>query len=306
MMECREVIIPEGATGLQIDAYMADILGISRSAVVSMLECGEILVDGKIVKKNYKTIGGECVAAFEREIVPLDAKPEDIPLNIVYEDDDLLVINKAVGMVVHPAAGNENGTLVNALLFYCGDTLSGINGVQRPGIVHRLDKDTSGLMVVAKNDMAHTSLAAQIKEHSAFRTYQAVIHGHLKVSEGMVDAPIGRHKTDRKKMAVTYENSREAITHYKVICEYPGYSHIECRLETGRTHQIRVHMAHVGHPVVGDRVYGKGRDTLGLTGQCLHSKSIEFTHPRTNERMKFDSDLPEYFEEALNKIKNRN
>lgn len=305
-MECREITIPEDKAGLRIDAYMAGVLNLSRSAVVSMLDCGEILIDGNQVKKNYKTIGGECVSVYEREIVTLDALPEDIPLDVVYEDDDLLVINKAVGMVVHPAVGNESGTLVNALLFYCGDTLSGINGVQRPGIVHRLDKDTSGLMVVAKNDMAHTSLAAQIKEHSAFRTYQAIIHGHLKESEGTVDAPIGRHKIDRKRMAVTHESSREAITHYRVICEYPGFSHVECRLETGRTHQIRVHMAHIGHPVVGDQVYGKGRDTLGLVGQCLHSKAIEFTHPRTNERVRFESELPEYFEKTINKIKNRN
>lgn len=301
-MESREIIIPQETTGERIDAYLAAALDMSRSSIVSMLENGEILVNSNVVKKNYKTLGGEIVTVYEREILPLDAMPEDIPLDIVYEDDDLLVINKAVGMVVHPAAGNESGTLVNALLFYCGDTLSGINGVQRPGIVHRLDKDTSGLMLVAKNDIAHTSLAEQIKEHSAYRIYNAVIHGHLKESEGTVNAPIGRHKTDRKKMAVTGENSREAITHYRVICEYPGYSHIECRLETGRTHQIRVHMAHIGHPVVGDGVYGKGREMLGLKGQCLHSKAIEFTHPRTNERLKFESDLPDYFKETLEKI----
>ena len=227
--------IPQETVGERIDAYLASELDMSRSSIVSMLENGEILVNDKIVKKNYKTIGGEKITVFEREIVPLDAVPENIPLDIVYEDEDLLVINKAVGMVVHPAAGNESGTLVNALLYYCGDTLSGINGVQRPGIVHRLDKDTSGLMLVAKNDMAHASLAEQIKEHSAYRTYQAVIHGHLKEAEGSVDAPIGRHKTDRKKMAVTYENAREAVTHYKVLCEYPGFSHIECRLRFGRT-----------------------------------------------------------------------
>lgn len=301
-MESRELMIPVDVIGERIDAYLANVLEMSRSSIVSMLEDGEIIVNGKITKKNYKTIGNEIVTVFEREIIPLDAQPENIPLNIVYEDDDLLVINKAVGMVVHPAAGNESGTLVNALLYYCGDSLSGINGVQRPGIVHRLDKDTSGLMLVAKNDMAHASLAEQIKEHSAFRIYHAVIHGHLKESVGIVNAPIGRHKTDRKKMAVTSEHSREAITHYRVICEYPGYSHIECKLETGRTHQIRVHMAHIGHPVVGDAVYGKGRETLGLKGQCLHSKIIEFTHPRTKKRLRFESDLPEYFKETVDKI----
>ncbi len=302
-MESREIRIGEETVGERIDVYLANILQMSRSSIVAMLENGEILVNNKIIKKNYKTVGNELVTVYEREIIPLDAQPEDIPLNIVYEDEDLLVINKAVGMVVHPAAGNESGTLVNALLFYCGESLSGINGVQRPGIVHRLDKDTSGLMLVAKNDMAHTSLAGQIKEHSAFRTYHAVIYGHLKENEGTINAPIGRHKTDRKKMAVTSEHSREAITHYKVICEYPGYSHIECRLETGRTHQIRVHMSHIGHPVVGDPVYGKGRENLNLKGQCLHSKIIEFTHPRTGERLKFESDLPDYFKETIEKIK---
>jgi len=305
-MESREITIEKEIVGERIDAYLAGVLNMSRSSVVSMLENGEILVNGNVVKKNYKTVGGEILTVFEREIIALDTLPEDIPLDIVYEDDDLLVINKAVGMVVHPAAGNESGTLVNALLFYCGDTLSGINGIQRPGIVHRLDKDTSGLMLVAKNDMAHTSLAEQIKEHSAYRTYQAIIHGHLKESEGTVNAPIGRHKTDRKRMAVTKENSREAITHYKVICEYSGYTHIECRLEIGRTHQIRVHMAHIGHPVVGDPVYGKGREGFNLKGQCLHSKEIEFTHPRTNERLRFESRLPDYFKETLEKIKSHN
>ena len=299
----ERINVPLEKSGERLDLYLASELSLSRSAIVSMLENGEILVDDKETKKNYKLRGGECVTVFEREIIDIEAKPQDIPLDICYEDDDLLVINKAVGMVVHPAAGNPDGTLVNALLFHCGDSLSGINGVHRPGIVHRLDKDTSGLMVVAKNDAAHTSLAEQIKEHSAFRTYHAVIHGHLKESSGTVNAPIGRHKTDRKKMAVTYQNSREAITHYRVIEEYSGFSYIECKLETGRTHQIRVHMAHLGHPIVGDEVYGKGRNAMGLSNQCLHSKCIEFTHPKTGERLKFESALPEYFIKLLNKIK---
>ncbi len=295
--------IPNENKGDRIDAYLATVLGLSRSAIVNMLEKEEILVNDKTVRKNYKLLGNEEITVFEREIEEIEAKPQNIPLNICYEDEDLLVVNKAVGMVVHPAAGNPDGTLVNALLYHCGDSLSGINGVHRPGIVHRLDKDTSGLMVVAKNDASHTSLAEQIKEHSAFRTYHAVIHGHLKESEGVVNAPIGRHKTDRKKMAVTYENSREAITHYRVIEEFSGFSHIECKLETGRTHQIRVHMSHLGHPIVGDSVYGKGRNTMGLNNQCLHSKCIEFTHPRTGERLKFESELPEYFIKLLEKIK---
>ena len=299
----ERINIPLEMGGERLDLYLARVLSLSRSSIASMLENGEILVDDKETKKNYKLRGGESVTVFEREIIDIEAKPQDIPLNICYEDDDLLVINKAVGMVVHPAAGNPDGTLVNALLFHCGDSLSGINGVHRPGIVHRLDKDTSGLMVVAKNDASHTSLAEQIKEHSAFRTYHAVIHGHLKESSGTVNAPIGRHKTDRKKMAVTYQNSREAITHYRVIEEYSGFSYIECKLETGRTHQIRVHMAHLGHPIVGDEVYGKGRNAMGLSNQCLHSKCIEFTHPKTGERLEFESELPEYFIKLLEKIK---
>lgn len=298
----KEIVVSAEVSGERIDAYLARELDVSRSAIQSMLENGEILIQNKPVRKNYKMQGGEIITVFEREIVPDEALPQNIPLDIVYEDEDLLVINKAVGMVVHPAAGNADGTLVNALLFHCGDSLSGINGVLRPGIVHRLDKDTSGLMLAAKNDMAHISLAEQIKEHSAYRTYHAIIYGHLKEQAGCVNAPIGRHKTDRKRMAVTNLNSREAITHYKVLAEYPGFSYIECRLETGRTHQIRVHMAHLGHPVVGDPVYGKGRDAMGLSGQCLHSKKIEFTHPRTNERLQFETELPEYFLKILNKI----
>ena len=220
----------------------------------------------------------------------------------MYEDNDLLVVNKPKGMVVHPAAGNYTGTLVNALLYHCGDSLSGINGEIRPGIVHRIDKDTSGLLMVAKNDAAHRCLAEQIKEHSFTREYEAVVYGHLKEPRFTVDAPIGRHKTDRKKMCVTEQNGRHAVTHVEVLAEYPGYSHIRCRLETGRTHQIRVHMAYLGHPIVGDAVYAPGRPDCGVKGQCLHAKKIGFVHPRTGEYMEFDSALPDYFATVLQKI----
>ena len=298
----RAISVPEEARGERIDAYLARILELSRSCVQAMLENGEIQMNSAHIRKNYKVVGGEQIVVCEREIQPIEALPQNIPLDIVYEDQDLLVINKAAGMVVHPAAGNPDGTLVNALLFHCGDSLSGINGMHRPGIVHRLDKDTSGLMLVAKNDMAHLSLAEQIREHTAFRIYHALLYGHLREQCGSVNAPIGRHKTDRKKMAVTHQNAREAITHYRVISEYRGFCHVECRLETGRTHQIRVHMAHLGHPVVGDPVYAKGRDAMGLSGQCLHSKCIEFTHPRTGERMFFESELPDCFVAFLHRL----
>ncbi|MBQ9139098.1 MAG: RluA family pseudouridine synthase, partial [Ruminococcus sp.] len=231
---------------------------------------------------------------------PMDAVPENIHIEIVYEDDDLLVVNKPKGMVVHPAHGNYHGTLVNALLYHCGGSLSGINGVIRPGIVHRIDKNTSGLLIVAKNDKAHLHLAEQIKAHSFTREYEAIVSGCLKQSEGTVDAPIGRHKTDRKKMCVTAENSRNAVTHYSLIRQFGGYAHIKCRLETGRTHQIRVHMAYIGNAVLGDDVYGK--PYKGIEGQCLHARKIGFIHPSTEKYMEFSSDLPDYFTAILNKL----
>jgi len=233
--------------------------------------------------------------------VPSENIPQDIELDIVYEDSDLLVVNKPKGMVVHPAAGNLDGTLVNALLFHCGESLSGINGVIRPGIVHRIDKDTSGLLVVAKNDSAHVSLAEQIKSHTFDRFYEAIICGRLKEREGKIDAPIGRHPKDRKKMAIV-QDGRNAVTHYEVIAEYNGFSHVKFKLETGRTHQIRVHMSSIGHPIVGDTVYG-ARDKFGLEGQCLHAKTISFVHPKTNEFMSFDSELPDYFTKTLDKLR---
>lgn len=287
--------------GSRIDKYISDnIAELTRSAVQGLIEKGLVLAEGKAVSKNYKLRGGEEISVEIPKPEPMDAVPEDIPLDIVYEDDDLLVVNKPKGMVVHPAHGNYTGTLVNALLHHCGDSLSGINGVIRPGIVHRIDKNTSGLLIVAKNDASHLKLAEQIKEHSFTREYEAVACGYFKETEGTVDAPIGRHKTDRKKMCVTTENSRNAVTHYSVIKQYGGYAHVRLRLETGRTHQIRVHLSYIGHPVLGDDVYGK--PYKGIEGQCLHARKIGFIHPTTGEYMEFVSDLPDYFVSILAKL----
>jgi 23S rRNA pseudouridine1911/1915/1917 synthase len=258
-----------------------------------------VTVNGAVPRKNMKLKEGDKILLTVPEPVPPEALPENIPLDIVYEDDDLLVVNKPRGMVVHPAAGNPDGTLVNALLYHCGDSLSGINGILRPGIVHRIDKDTSGLLIVAKNDFSHRLLAEQIKEHSFTRKYQAVVCGNIKDDSGTINAPIGRHPTDRKKMTVTLKNSREAVTHYRVMARYRGYTHVELTLETGRTHQIRVHMAHIGHPVAGDPVYGGKNYLKKLDGQCLHAYYISFVHPRTNETLTLSAPLPQYFTDFL-------
>lgn len=287
--------------GKRIDKFISDnIAQLSRSTVQGLILNGLVLVDGKHSGKNYKIHGGEQISVEIPEPQPMDALPEDIPLDIVYEDSELLVVNKPKGMVVHPAHGNYNGTLVNALLHHCGDSLSGINGVIRPGIVHRIDKNTSGLLIVAKTDSAHVKLAEQIKAHSFTREYEAVAAGYFKENEGIIDAPIGRHKTDRKKMCVTQENSRNAVTHYSVLRQYGGYAHVRLRLETGRTHQIRVHLAYIGHPVLGDDVYGKSYK--GIDGQCLHARKIGFIHPSSGEYMEFVSELPDYFSSILNKL----
>lgn len=290
---------------IRLDKYisMSDI-GLSRSAAASIIENNGVLVNGKKTDKKYKLSNGENITIQVPDPVAYEAKAENIPLDIVYEDEYLLVVNKPKGMVVHPAAGNYEGTLVNALLYHCGDSLSGINGVMRPGIVHRIDKDTSGLLIVAKNDLAHTFLAEQIKVHSFTREYEAIIFGSLKDEEGVVDAPIGRNPNDRKKMCVISKNSKNAVTHYSVIQRYKGYTHIKCRLETGRTHQIRVHMSYLGHPVAGDNVYGVKSEKVGFEGQCLHAKKIGFIHPKTKEYMEFSSQLPEYFSDFLNKLNN--
>ena len=291
--------------GIRVDKYIADAeIGLSRSAAVGLIENGGVTVNGQRVNKKSKLKLGDTISVSIPDPIPYEAKAEDIPIEIVYEDNDLLVVNKPKGMVVHPAAGNYEGTLVNALLYHCGDSLSGINGVMRPGIVHRIDKDTSGLLIVAKNDKAHASLAEQIKAHSFTREYEAVVFGNLKTDEGTVDAPIGRNPNDRKKMCVTERNSKHAVTHYRVLSRYKGYTHIRCILETGRTHQIRVHMAYLGHPVAGDQVYGVKGEKLNFSGQCLHAKKIGFIHPKSGKYMEFDSVLPEYFDSFLKKLRN--
>ncbi len=291
--------------GIRLDKFIsvADV-GLSRSAAVNLIEKSGVTVNEKQVDKKYKLSAGDVVVLQIPEPVPYEAKAENIPLDIVYEDDYLLVVNKPKGMVVHPAAGNYDGTLVNALLYHCGDSLSGINGVLRPGIVHRIDKDTSGLLIVAKNDFAHAHLAKQIKDHSFTREYEAVVFGNIKDDEGTVDAPIGRNPNDRKKMCVTTKNSKNAVTHYSVIRRYKGYTHIKCILETGRTHQIRVHMAYLGHPVAGDTVYGVKNEKVSFVGQCLHARKIGFIHPKTEEYLEFSSQLPDYFTEFLTKLNN--
>lgn len=285
-------------TGQRIDKYISgNTENLTRSAIQNLIEKSKITVNGKSVFKNYKLRDGDNIEIEIPEPENLDVKPENIPLDIVYEDNDLLVVNKPKGMVVHPAHGNYNGTLVNALLYHCKDSLSGINGVIRPGIVHRIDKNTSGLLIVAKNDISHVKLSEQIKAHSFTREYEAIACGYFKDKSGTVDAPIGRHHTDRKKMCVTYENSKNAVTHYEVIKQYGGYAHVRLRLETGRTHQIRVHLSYINHPVLGDDVYGKSYK--GIDGQCLHAKKIGFIHPTTGEYMEFTSELPDYFQKIL-------
>lgn len=300
-----ELIIEVNAEneGERIDKFLSVLVSdSSRTSIQKSIENGYVFVNGKKVNKKYKVTAGDEVKICEQELKVLDAEPENIPLDIVFEDEHLLVVNKPRGMVVHPAPGNYSGTLVNALLYHCKDSLSGINGVLRPGIVHRIDKDTSGLLIVAKTDKAHLGLAEQIKEHSFTREYNAVICGHLKEQSGTVNAPIGRSIKDRKKMCVTAQNSKNAVTHYTVIKEYEKYSHISLKLETGRTHQIRVHMAHLGHAVAGDAVYGNDKFSAYLGGQCLHAIKIGFVHPITNEYLEFTTDLPQYFKEFLNKI----
>ena len=275
---------------------------LTRSAAQRLLEEGAVTLAGRPVKKNYKTAPGDVLEVLLPEPEPVEALPQDIPLDVVYEDGDVIVVNKPVGMVVHPAAGHPDGTLVNALLYHCGESLSGINGALRPGIVHRIDRDTSGLIIAAKNDFAHQALAAQLADHSLYREYEAVCVGVLREDAGTVDAPIGRNPADRKKMAVDRKNGRPAVTHWSVLARYSGHTHIRCRLETGRTHQIRVHLASIGHPLLGDTVYGAKRPVPGLAGQCLHARRLSFVHPRTGERLTLECPLPPWFEEVLTKL----
>ena len=291
------------AAGERIDALLPRIAEpLSRSAAQKLLDSGAVLVNGAPVRKNYRVAAGDriCVELPEPEEYPLVA--QDIPLDVVYEDADVIVVNKPQGLVVHPAPGHPDGTLVNALLFRCGDSLSGVGGEKRPGIVHRIDMDTSGLLIAAKNDLAHQGLAAQLADHSMFRIYEAVVCGRLRADSGTVDAPIGRHPTERKRMAIDRRNGRSAVTHWEVVARYRGYTHVRCRLETGRTHQIRVHMESLGHPIAGDLVYGRKAPEKGLSGQCLHAGELEFTHPRTGERIHLSCPLPDYFVQFLSRL----
>ncbi|MBP1574246.1 MAG: RluA family pseudouridine synthase [Oscillospiraceae bacterium] len=296
------ITVPEEADGTRADKFLAEAIDhLTRSALQKLISVGNVEINGKAIAKSRTLKEGEDISVLIPDAVSLDVEAEDIPLNIYYEDDDLLVVYKPKGMVVHPAPGNHNGTLVNALLWHCRESLSGINGVLRPGIVHRIDKDTSGLLLVAKNDFAHVHLAEQIKEHSLNRIYQTIVYGVNMSDEGDVDAPIGRSTKDRKKMAVI-EGGRSAQTHYSVVKRYSGFTHVQCKLKTGRTHQIRVHMAYIGHPVAGDAVYGPKNVITQLNGQCLHAGTLGFIHPRSGEYMEFTAPLPEYFTEFERKL----
>ena len=297
-----EIKATEG--GERIDALLARTMeGLTRSSAQRLLENDMVTLSGAPVKKNYKTRPGDVFSVTLPEPEDTRLAAQDIPLEIVFEDADVVVVNKPKGMVVHPAPGHSDGTLVNALLCHCGESLSGVGGEKRPGIVHRIDKDTSGLIIAAKNDEAHLALSRQLSDHSLSRVYEAVVLGRVREDIGVIDAPIGRHAADRKKMAVTKKNSRPAVTHYEVIARYNGYTHLRCALETGRTHQIRVHMASIGHPVLGDTVYGGAKKTVkGLDGQCLHAHELKFIHPRTGEEVHLITELPEYFTQVLSHL----
>ena len=288
--------------GARLDAFLARAMeDLTRSAAAKAIEEGRVLVSGKVPSRSLKLTGNETIEFTPEEPAPIDAVPQDIPLDVVYEDDDVIVVNKPSGLVVHPAPGHPDGTLVNALLFHCGASLSGVGGALRPGIVHRIDRDTSGLIIAAKNDFAHQFLSAQLADHTLARTYECIVVGNLREDSGTVDAPIARDSRDRKRMAVV-PGGRRAVTHWTVLARYPGYTHVQCRLETGRTHQIRVHMAYLGHPILGDTVYGAKKPVPGLTGQCLHAVGLQFIHPRTKELVSLSCPLPGEFTAALRKI----
>ena len=290
-------------TGERIDALLPHIVPeLTRSGAQKLLESGAVTVNGKPVRKNYKSCAGDVIEVTLPEPEPTELVAQNIPLDVVYEDADVIAVNKPRGMVVHPAPGHPDGTLVNALLYHCGDSLSGVGGEKRPGIVHRIDMDTSGLLIAAKNDAAHQGLSAQLSDHSMFRVYEAVVYGHMRENSGTVNAPIARHPVDRKRMAISARGGREAVTHWEVIARYKGFSHIRCRLETGRTHQIRVHMEHIGHPIAGDMVYGRKKAEKGLEGQCLHARELEFAHPRSGEVVHLTCPLPQYFLDFLAKL----
>lgn len=300
------MIITIDQSGERADAALARLCPeLTRSAAQKLLDAGQVLLNGKPIKKKDRLTEGDQLDVELPDVQEVDLQPENIPLDIVYEDDDVIVVNKPKGLVVHPAAGHWSGTLVNALMYHCKDSLSGINGELRPGIVHRIDMNTSGLLIVAKNDFAHQSLAAQLKDHSLARTYECIVVGGIREDSGTIDAPIGRHPTDRKKMAVIEKNSRDAVTHWQVLERFSGYTRLECRLETGRTHQIRVHLAWRNHPILGDTVYGHKKPEMGLDSQCLHARELTFRHPRTGEEMTVSCPLPDYFETVLEKLRNK-
>ena len=303
-MEQREFIVEQETAGQRIDRFLSgEDTDLSRSALQALVAEGHVQCNGKTVAKSLKLKAGDTVLLEIPDAKPIEAVPQDIPLEIVYEDAHLLVVNKPKGMVVHPAPGNPDGTLVNALLWHCKGSLSGIGGEIRPGIVHRIDRDTSGLIIAAKNDAAHLALAAQLADHTLARTYECLAVGNFREDSGTVNAPIGRHPVDRKRMAVVRQGGREAVTHWEVIARYPGVTHLRCRLETGRTHQIRVHLAHIGHPILGDTVYGAKKPVPGLTGQCLHAVGLRFLHPRTGEPVELTCPLPEEFVRMLDKLR---
>ncbi len=300
------MILTADRSGERIDAALARLAPeLSRSAAQRLLENGLVRRNGVAAAKSDRLNAGDILEFEPPAPKEISAQPEDIPLDVVYEDSDVIVINKPKGLVVHPAAGHWDGTLVNALLHHCGDSLSGIGGELRPGIVHRIDKDTSGLLIVAKNDFAHQALSAQLKDHTLARTYECIVCGNIREDRGTIDAPIGRSPADRKKMCVTRSGGREAVTHWEVIARYTGYTHLRCRLETGRTHQIRVHLAWRSHPIVGDTVYGHKKPELGLDSQCLHARELTFVHPRTGERITVQCPLPDWFQAALDRLKTR-
>lgn len=300
----EELYFTADVPGMRIDKFLSNAVpDISRSYIQKLIEGGSVTVNGNNVKSNYKVNSGDQIKMFLPEPEPLDILPEDIPLDILYEDRDILVVNKPKGMVVHPSPGHYSGTLVNAVMFHCRENLSGINGVLRPGIVHRIDKDTTGSLLICKNDSSHRELAEQLKNHDITRKYHTIVHGNLKQDTGTVDAPIGRHPADRKKMSIHAPHGRSAVTHYKVLERFGEFTYVECELETGRTHQIRVHMASIRRPILGDSVYGPVKCPFKLEGQTLHAKVLGIRHPSTGEYMEFDAPLPEYFSELLNKLR---
>ena len=300
----RELTAATEHAGVRLDAFLSADGALTRSQAARLIAEGRVRVNGKPAAKSARLSGGETVTVDVPQLRETALPPQDIPLDVVYEDDDVIVVNKPTGLVVHPAPGHPDGTLVNALLHHCGDSLSGIGGEKRPGIVHRIDRDTSGLIIAAKNDAAHLALSAQLKDHSLSRTYECLVTGNMKQDSGTVDTPIGRSSADRKKMAVV-PTGRRAVTHWEVVARYPGVTHLRCRLETGRTHQIRVHMAYIGHPILGDTVYGAKKPVPGLTGQCLHATGLRFVHPRTGEPVELHCPLPPEFTAMLQKLQNK-